>query len=70
MVDWSFKKSGTEKEKLLFIFEHTGLYSDILVAQPDERGYTINVVSGLEIKPSLGIFRGKEDRAKAKRIAL
>ena len=70
MLDWSFKKSGTEKENLLFVLEHTGLYSDMLVAQLDERGCTINVVSGLEIKRSLGIVREKEDRAEAKRIAL
>jgi transposase len=70
MVDWSLRKSGTAKENLLFVLEHTGLYSDRLVQLLDEKSYLMNVVSGLEIKRSLGIVRGKDDRADAKRIAL
>lgn len=70
MVDWSLRKSGTAKENLLFVLEHTGLYSDRLVQLLDEKGCLMNVVSGLEIKRSLGIVRGKDDRADAKRIAL
>lgn len=70
MVDWSLKKSKSAKENLLFVLEHTGLYSDSLVRLLDEKGCPMNVVSGLEIKRSLGIVRGKDDRADAKRIAL
>lgn len=70
MVTWSLKKSGTERRELLFVFEHTGLYSDQLVQLLDQENCLIYVASGLEIKRSLGIIRGKDDKADAKRIAL
>lgn len=70
MVDWSFKKSIAEKEQLLFVFEHTGLYSEQLLKQLDVADCHIHVVPGLEVKRSLGITRGKDDKADAKRIAL
>ena len=70
MVRWSLKKSGADRENLLFVLEHTGLYSDHLVRLLDQEEYYMNIVSGLEIKRSLGITRGKDDRADSKRIAL
>lgn len=69
MVKWSLKRTGISKDNLVFVFEHTGLYSERLVQILDQEGYFIYVVSGLEIKRSLGIARGKDDRADAKRIA-
>ena len=70
MVSWSLQVSVVSKNKLLFIFEHTGLYSDQLIQFLGSGNYLFNVVPGLEIKRSLGIARGKDDRADAKRIAL
>ncbi|RXG25742.1 transposase [Leeuwenhoekiella polynyae] len=70
MIKWSLSKSKVNKENLLFILEHTGLYSDRLVESLDRENYLLKVVSGLEIKRSLGIIRGKDDKADAKRIAL
>jgi transposase len=70
MVSWSLQVSEASKKKLLFIFEHTGLYSDQLIQLLGSGDYLFNVVPGLEIKRSLGIARGKDDRADAKRIAL
>ena len=70
MVDWALEKSKIAKENLLFVFEHTGLYSYQLVQYLGNNGYLFQVVPGLEIKRSLGITRGKDDRADAKRIAL
>lgn len=70
MVDWSLKTSGMSKESLLFVFEHTGLYTHQLIQYLGANGYVFHVVPGLEIKRSLGIARGKDDRADAKRIAL
>lgn len=70
MMDWSFKKSIASKEQLLFVFEHTGLYSEQLLKQLDEADCYIHLVPGLEVKRSLGITRGKDDKADAKRIAL
>ena len=70
MVTWSLKKSGAKRSELLFVFEHTGLYSDQLVQLLDQENCLMYVASGLEIKRSLGIIRGKDDKADAKRIAL
>ncbi len=70
MIDWSIEKSEVSIENLLFVLEHTGMYSDLLVKLLDGKECRMNVVSGLEIKRSLGIIRGKDDKADAKRIAL
>ncbi len=70
LLDWSLKKSMVDKNNLLFVFEHTGLYSDYLVQLLDRDDCLINIVSGLEVKRSLGIIRGKDDRTDAKRLAL
>lgn len=70
MVDWSLGTSGAGKERLLFVFEHTGLYTHRLIQYLGGNDYLFHVVPGLEIKRSLGIARGKDDKADAKRIAL
>jgi transposase len=70
MVNWSIETSGVAKENLLFVFEHTGLYTHRLIQYLGSKGCVFHVVPGLEIKRSLGISRGKDDRADAKRIAL
>ncbi len=70
MIKWSLTKSNGDRENLLFILEHTGLYSDRLVQMLAADDCVMKVVSGLEIKRSLGITRGKDDRADARRIAL
>lgn len=69
MAEWSLDISGVEKQELLFVFEHTGLYTHQLIQYLGGEGYLFHVVPGLEIKRSLGIARGKDDRADAKRIA-
>lgn len=53
-----------------FVFEHTGLYSHLLIKILACSGYFFHVAPGLDIKRSLGIVRGKDDKADAKRIAL
>ena len=70
MVSWSLKNSKVGKAHLLFVFEHTGLYSHELIQYLGSQGYVFYVVPGLEVKRSLGIARGKDDKADAKRIAL
>ena len=70
MVDRSLETSGAAKEAVLFVFEHTGLYTHRLIKYLDDRGCPFHVAPGLEIKRSLGIARGKDDKADAKRIAL
>lgn len=70
MTEWSLSTSSTPKEDMLFVFEHTGLYTHQLTEYLDENDYQFHVVPGLEIKRSLGITRGKSDKADARRIAL
>lgn len=68
MLEWA--QEGESKECLLFVFEHTGLYSHLLIKLLICSGCLFHVAPGLDIKRSLGITRGKEDKADAKRIAL
>ncbi len=70
MVDWALETSGTAKENLLFVFEYTGPYTHHLVRYLYGNGFLLHVVPGLEIKRSLGIARGKDDKADAERIAV
>lgn len=70
MAAWALGTGGVGKERLLFVFEHTGLYTHQLIQYLGGNGYLFHVVPGLEIKRSLGIARGKQDRVDAKRIAL
>jgi transposase len=68
MLEWALESE--DKENLLIVFEHTGLYSHLLIKSLASSAYLFQVVPGLDIKRSLGIARGKDDRADAKRIAL
>lgn len=62
MMNWSLRKSGVDRENLLFVLEHTGLYSDYLVRLLDGEDCSMSIVSGLEIKRSLGITNQREGR--------
>ena len=70
LVGWSLENSKVGKENLLFVFEHTGLYAHQPVQYLIHESLLFHVVPGLEVKRSLGIARGKNDKADAKRIAL
>ena len=65
-----YKNSDFPKENILFIFEHTGLYSHGLSVFLTEKEVPFSLISGLEIKRSLGIARGKNDKVDATKIAL
>lgn len=68
MLEWA--QESESKESLLFVFEHTGLYSHLLIKLLTCSGCLFHVAPGLDIKRSLGITRGKDDKADAKSIAL
>lgn len=70
MILWVYKNSPFLKEEILFIFEHTGLYSHKLSVFLTEQNIGYALVPGLEIKRSLGITRGKNDKIDATKIAL
>lgn len=52
-----------------FCFEHTGIYSLLLCEFMEQRQLIYYVVPGLELKRSLGIQRGKNDKVDAQAIA-
>ena len=70
LVKWAYANSGHPKENILFIFEHTGLYSEKLAEHLSSNQVPCTIVAGLQIKKSLGIVRGKDDRIDAAKIAL
>ncbi len=69
MCKWALKNSRSPKGETMFVFEHTGLYSHNLGIYLAGQGIPFNIVPGLEIKRSLGISRGKDDKVDATKIA-
>lgn len=63
------KKRSNDISSVLFCFEHTGMYSMPLAIYLSEQEQVYAMVPGLEIKRSLGISRGKNDRIDARKIA-
>lgn len=63
------KDQQLELDQITFCMEHTGIYGLILMRVLHERSFTICVESAANIKLSLGIQRGKNDKVDARRIA-
>ena len=63
------KEMKAEKSTWLFCMEHTGVYTMPLCCFLSEQKLDYALVSGLEIHRSLGLKRGKSDKADAKDIA-
>ncbi len=70
LIKWVEKNNSSSKEQTLFILEHTGIYSEQITLFFDEKKISFALISGLEIKKSLGISRGKDDKVDATKIAL
>lgn len=70
MVKWTYKNSSYPENEIMFVFEHTGLYSHKLAVYLSKEKILFSMVPGLAIKRSLGIVRGKDDKIDAKRIVL
>lgn len=68
MIKW-IEKLNERFDQLVICFEHTGIYSLPLAVHLTEKEISFCMVPGLEIKRSLGISRGKNDKVDAKRIA-
>jgi len=69
VIRWIKKQSSCLMSEVLICTEHTGLYSYPLCVFCQENGIALWMESALQIKQSLGIQRGKNDRADARRIA-
>ncbi len=70
MIKWTYKNSPFKKKEVFFLFEHTGLYSEELSGFLSKRNISFALIPGLEIKRSLGIARGKNDKIDAAKIAM
>jgi transposase len=66
---WVLNNVKCHKSQIMFAFEHTGLYSHPMSVYFTEKGYSYIIIPGLELKRSMGIARGKDDKIDAKRIA-
>lgn len=70
MVEWIMDNVGQVVHyEMLFGFEHTGIYSEQLIAFLHDHNLPFTVIPGLELKKSLGIRRGKSDKADSRDIA-
>jgi transposase len=70
MLEWVSQNSQIPLSEQLFAFEHTGLYSFPLSIYFTEKDIAYLLIPGLELKKSLGIVRGKDDKIDAKSIAV
>lgn len=69
LIKWVNSNNPFLKDETIFVFEHTGIYSYLLSVFLTEQKLSFALVPGLEIKRSLGISRGKEDKIDATKIA-
>lgn len=69
LLKWARKQCGVDPKQILFCFEHTGIYSLVLAIFLDEQQIPCIVQSALAIKRSMGLVRGKNDKADARQIA-
>ena len=69
LVKWVEINTGLSIHQVLICFEHTGLYSLPLASYLTEAGICFSMVPAMQIKRSLGIVRGKNDKIDAIRIA-
>ena len=68
MMSW-LKRRGIKASEMVICAEHTGVYTNPLIAFADKKGLALSLNSPLDIKRSMGIARGKNDVVDAGRIA-
>jgi transposase len=68
LVSW-LKSLGIGLDSCWFVMEYTGGYEFRLIQFCQSKGVTFTRVPGLQIKKSLGMQRGKNDKIDSKRIA-
>jgi len=70
VVNKIMKTFGSSYEETIFCMEHTGLYNLPLVKWLHANGCKIWLESGVHIKKTLGLVRGKSDKVDSFRIAM
>lgn len=69
LIQWVEKQAKVSLDSILICFEHTGMYSLSLAIFLERKCISFSMISALEIKRSMGITRGKNDRVDSRRIA-
>lgn len=69
MLKYVEKHCKFDNDQIIYVFEHTGMYSHNLALFLQQQSLFFLIVPGLEIKRSLGIARGKDDKIDATKIA-
>ena len=69
LLETVFTSTNCQKGDLLVCFENTGKYSKVLSVFMQSQGISFVMAPALEIKKSLGITRGKNDKIDSCRIA-
>ena len=70
MLKWAKKLCGSTQEQWVVCMEHTGIYTLELCCFLEEKGIKKCLENALKIKRSMGIQRGKNDKADSRVIAL
>lgn len=70
MLDYVKKQKGINAENTLFCFEHSGIYGKKLSYILLEKKWCVWIEMPVAILRSIGLQRGKSDKADAKRIAI
>lgn len=69
LLKWAKTNANVKLSELLICYEHTGIYNHKITLFLAKQKAFFAIISGLEIKRSLGIKRGKNDQIDAKVIA-
>jgi transposase len=69
LLHWLESVPGFEQQKAIFCMEATGLYCHTLTEQLQQNNMAIWIENSVQIKRSMGIQRGKDDKTDAMRIA-
>jgi transposase len=69
LLQWAENHTDESLKTTLFCFEHTGLYSQNLSTFLSKMKVSYSMVSGLALKRSVGLKRGKTDKIDSKVIA-
>lgn len=69
LIEWCIKETNMCIDNVLICFEHTGLYSLNLSIFLDKKNIQFCMEPAIQIKRSLGLVRGKNDKVDAIRIA-
>lgn len=72
MIDWACSKTqvgNNASDEILFCGEHTGYYCIVVADYLSDKGYYLWLGNPLDIKRSMGLVRGKDDKVDSLRIA-